>query len=149
MYFHSFPFRDASTKGKPSPSSFQSRTQSQDLENLHQTQFFPDTTCIWVGWSGGGQSFHLDFFLSYFIFSGEVSQSEEIFPLQADEIGLAFKLQADEIGLAVKLKAHEIGQVRKYQLMKYIAHNKYNQLHPNGDHTNAIKCTGFVECSEE
>ena len=96
------------------------------------------TPCIWVGWSGGGQSFHLDFFLSYFIFSGEVSQPEEIFPLQADEIGLV-----------VKLKAHEIGQVRKYQLMKYIAHNKYNQLHPNGDHTNAIKCAGFVECSEE
>ena len=64
MYFHSFPFRDASTKGKPSPSSFQSRTQSQGLENLHQTQFFPDTTCIWVGWADGELSFHLDFFLS-------------------------------------------------------------------------------------
>ena len=67
---------------------------------------------------------HLDFFLSYFIFSGEVSQPKEIFPLQADEIGWVFeaygiglvlKLQADEIGLVCKLKAHKKGQVCKHQ----------------------------------
>ena len=58
---------------------------------------------------------HLDFFLSYFIFSGEVSQPKEIFPLQADEIGLVLKFQTDELGLVCKLKAHEKGQVCKHQ----------------------------------